>query len=106
MGHTKHRLNPFFRNSEAFLRTAKAQGPDCDTIDNDIAINNTCRRSWSCEQKLDAVKYALSKGVLNKAGKEELISNNAAATNISCTLKMLQNWIRDYDTINASAKGC
>jgi transposase-like protein len=70
------------------------------------ARSDTRRRSWPREQKLGAVKYALSKVVVNKAGKEELISNNAAATNIGCTPKMLRDWIRDYDTINASAKGC
>jgi transposase-like protein len=102
----KHRLGPFLGDSEAFLRTAKARGPDCDTIDDDIAIDDTRRRSWTREQKLGAIKYALSKVVLNKAGKEEPISNNAAATNIGCTPKMLRDWIRDYDTINASAKGC
>jgi len=87
----KHRLGPFLRDSEAFLRTAKAQGPNCDTINDDIAIDNTRRRSWTREQKLGAVKYALSKVVLNEAGKEELISNNAVATNIGCIPKMLQD---------------
>jgi hypothetical protein len=46
------------------------------------------------------------KVVVNKAGKEELISNNTAVTNIGCTLKMIRGWIRDCDTIDTSAKGC
>jgi len=80
----KYRLGPFLRDSEAFLRTAKAQGPDCDTIDD------TRRWSWTCEQKLGAVKYALLKVVLNKAGKEKLISNNAAAINVKIYGEPLQ----------------
>jgi len=102
----KHRLGTILRDPEAFLRTAKGQDSDHDAIDDDITIDDTRRRSWTCKQKLGAVKYALLKVVVNKAGKEELISNNAAATNIGCTPKMLWDWIWDYDTINASAKGC
>jgi len=103
----KHRLGPFLGDPEDFLRTAKGQDPDQDAIDDDIAIDNVRRRSWTRKQKLGAIKYALSTFVPGKTtGKEELISNNATATNIGCTLKMLCTWIRDYDNINASAKGC
>ena len=85
----KHRLSPFLRYLEAFLRTAKGQDPDRDVINDDIAINDTHRRP--CKQKLGAIKYALLKVVVNKAGKEKLISNNAAATDIGCTPKLLQD---------------
>jgi hypothetical protein len=44
--------------------------------------------------------------VINKKGIQELISHNAAAANIRCTLKMLRDWTRAYDDINASTKGC
>jgi hypothetical protein len=76
----KHRLGPFLRQTKDFLRIAKGQD-----LDQDASIGNTRRWSWSREQKLGAIKYALSKVVLNKARKEELISNNAAASNIGCT---------------------
>jgi hypothetical protein len=82
----KHQLGPFFRQTEDFLRIAKGQD-----LDQDASIDDTRRRSWTCEQKLGAIKYALSKVVLNKARKEELISNNATASNIGCTPKMLQD---------------
>jgi len=42
----------------------------------------------------------------SRKGPNQLIPNNAAASNIGCTPKMLRTWIWDYNTINASAKGC
>jgi hypothetical protein len=88
------------------LRAAKGQDSEDKAIDDDVAIDDTRRRSWTQEQKLGAIKYATSTYVLGKTGSNELIANNAATVNISCTPKMLRTWIRDYDIINASAKGC
>ena len=98
-------VGPFLGSSDDFLRTAKGQDPTDDLIDDDIAIDDVRRRSWTREQKLGAVKYATSTYVLSKTGFDKLILNNTAAFNIGCTLKMLCTWIRDYDVINASPKG-
>ena len=102
----KHRLSPFLGSSEAFLRTAKGQDPEDEAIDDDVAIDDVRRRSWTREQKLGAIKYATSTFVPGKTGQDKLIANKAAAYNIGYTPKMLCTWIRDYDEINASAKGC
>jgi hypothetical protein len=88
------------------LRTAKGQDSEDKAINDDVAIDDIRRRSWTCEQKLGAIKYATSTYVPGKTGSNELIANNAAAINIGCTPKMLCTWIWDYDIINASAKGC
>jgi hypothetical protein len=77
-------------NSKDFLRTAKGQDSEDEATDNDIAIDDIRRRSWTCEQKLGAIKYATSTYVPSKAGSNELITNNAAAVNIRCTSKMLR----------------
>jgi hypothetical protein len=74
-------------------------------IDDDVAIDDIRRRSWTREQKLGAIKYATSTYVPGKTGSDELIANHAAAFNIGCTPKMLCTWIRSYDEINASPKG-
>lgn len=86
------------------MHTARGQDPTNDLINDNIVIDNVRRRSWTCEQKLGAVKYATSTYVLGKTGSDKLILNNAAAVKIGCTLKMLRTWIRDYDVINASPK--
>jgi hypothetical protein len=80
----KHRIGPFFGSSDSYLRTAKGQDQD------DVAIDNVRRRSWTREQKLRAVYYALSTFVPNKNGREKLIPTNSAVVNIGCTAKMLQ----------------
>jgi hypothetical protein len=82
----KHQLGPFLRQTKDFLHIVKGQD-----LDYDASIDDTCRWSWTCKQKLGVIKYVLLKVVLNKARKEELILNNAAANNISCTPKMLQD---------------
>jgi len=99
-------LGPFLGSSEDFLRAAKGQDSEDKAINDDVAIDDTHRRSWTWEQKLGAIKYATSTYVPGKTGSNKLISNNAATVNIGCTPKMLRTWIRDYDIINASAKGC
>jgi len=99
-------LGPFLGSSEDFLCAAKGQDSEDKAIDDDVAIDNTHRRSWTQKQKLGAIKYATSTYILGKTGSNELIANNAAAVNIGCTPKMLRTWIWDYDIINASAKGC
>src|SRR5271170_5081043 len=96
---------PFLGSSDDFLRTAKGQDSKDEAIDNDIAIDDIRRWSWTREQKLGAIKYATSTYVPGKAGSDELIPNNATALNIGCTPKMLRTWIRTYDEINASPKG-
>jgi hypothetical protein len=99
-------LGPFLGSSDDFLHTAKGQDSEDEAIDDDVAIDDIRCRSWTREQKLGAIKYATSTYVPGKTGSNELIANNAAAINIGCTPKMLRTWIWDYDTINASAKGC
>jgi hypothetical protein len=89
----KHRLSPFLKSSEAFLRTAKGQDPKDEAINNDVAIDDVHRWSWTCEQKLGAIKYTTSTFVLGKTSQDELISNKATAYNISYTPKMLCTWI-------------
>jgi hypothetical protein len=81
---------PFLGNSKDFLRTAKGQDSKDEATDNDIAINDIRRRSWTCEQKLCVIKYATSTYILGKAGSNKLITNNAATVNIRCTSKMLR----------------
>jgi hypothetical protein len=92
-------LGLFLGSSKDFLRTAKVQDPE------DKAIDDIRRRSWTCEQKLGAIKYATSTYVLGKTGSDKLTPNNAAALNIGCTPKMLRTWIWTYNEINASPKG-
>jgi transposase-like protein len=99
-----HRIRPFFSSSDSYLRTAKGQDQDQDQ--DNVAINNVHHRSWTREQKLGAVHYALSTFVLNKNSREKLIPTNAAAINIGCTAKMLRTWIQTYNEINASTRGC
>jgi len=81
---------PFLGTSNAFLRTAKGQDPEDEAINDDVAIDDVRRRSWTREQKLGAVKYAMSTYVPGKTGTDKLIPNNAAASNIGCTPKMLR----------------
>jgi hypothetical protein len=100
----KHRTGPFFGSSDSYLRTA--QGLNQDQDQDDVAIGDVRRRSWTREQKLGAVHYALSTFVLNKNSREKLIPANAAVIKIGCTAKMLRTWIQAYDEINASTKGC
>jgi len=64
----KHRLGPFLGSSEAFLRTAKGQDPEDEAIDDDVAIDDVRRRSWTREQKLGAIKYATSTFIPGKTG--------------------------------------
>src|SRR6516164_2156676 len=73
---------PFLGSSEDFLRTARGQDSEDTAIDDDIAIDDIRRRSWTREQKLGAIKYATSTYVLDKTGSNKLIANNAAAVNI------------------------
>jgi len=96
---------PFLGSSKDFLRTAKGQDPEDEAIDDNVAIDDIRRRSWTREQKLGAIKYATLTYVLGKTSSDKLILNNAAALNIGCTPKMLHTWIRTYDEINASPKG-
>jgi hypothetical protein len=86
-------LGPFLGSSEDFLRAAKGQDSKGEAIDDDIAIDDTRRRSWTREQNLGAIKYATSTFVPGKTGSNELIANNAAAVNIGSTPKMLRTWI-------------
>jgi hypothetical protein len=86
-------LGPFLGSSNAYLRTTKGQDPTGEPTAGGVAIGNVRRRSWTCGQKLGAIKYATSNYVPGKTGSDELIANNSAATNISCTLKMLHEWI-------------
>jgi len=81
---------PYLGTSNAFLCTAKGQDPEDEAIDDDVAIDDVRRRSWTRKQKLGAVKYAMSTYVPSKTGTDKLIPNNAAASNISCTPKMLR----------------
>jgi hypothetical protein len=57
---------PFLGSSEAFLCAAKRQNPEDKAIDNDVAVDDVRRRSWTREQKLSAVKYTVSTYVLSK----------------------------------------
>jgi hypothetical protein len=93
----RYRLpGPFLGSSEAFLRTAKGEDPEDKAInddvamDDDVAIDDIRCWSWTCEQKLGAIKYATSTYVPGKTGSNELIANHAAAFNIGCTPKMLR----------------
>jgi hypothetical protein len=96
---------PFLGSSEAFLCTAKGQDSEDEAVDDDVAVDDVRRRSWAREQKLDTVKYTASTYVSGKTGADELISHNAAVSNISCTPKMLHTWIQTYNKINTNLKG-
>jgi transposase-like protein len=96
---------PFLGSSKDFFGAAKGQDSEDEAIDDNVAIDDIRRRSWTREQKLGAIKYATSTYVPGKTGSNELIPNNAAALKIGCTPKMLRTWIQTYDEINASSKG-
>ena len=97
----------FDQTAAALLQ--RACGEDADEVhsDSESGEDNAQgrRRSWTREQKLAAIKYATTTMIEQKSGLKQLISCNAAASDIGCTPKMLREWIKDQDTIYATPKG-
>jgi hypothetical protein len=71
--------------SDSFLRTTRDE--DTNNDGSDSLGKEVRRRSWTREQKLGAIKYAQSTFIPNHHGIPQVISRNAAAKNIGCTLR-------------------
>src|SRR5271168_2170170 len=84
----------FDQTAIGLLQCARGEGVD-DSDDGED--DQSHRRSWTREQKLAAIQYATTTMIEQKSGLKQLISCNAAASDIGCTPKMLCKWIKDQD---------
>ena len=63
------------------------------------------RISYTKEQKLAAISYAITTWVANKDGSMELISKYCACLNLNITPAMLRDWIKSEDVISIMHRG-
>lgn len=83
---------------EQFHNRAKDVGLDSDEE------KTTTKRSHTREQKIAAVLYATTKHIPGKGGRDEVISNKAAAAALGIEPVQLRIWKRTIDQIRAQPK--
>lgn len=79
------------------------RGKNSNTLVADLLEDNETRRqiSYTKEQKLAAVSYALTTWKAKKDRSMELISKRSAATNLGITPAMLRDWIKSQNSLKS-----
>jgi hypothetical protein len=92
------------KSADALLEQFYLGAKDAE-VDSDGEKNETRKRSHTREQKVAAVLYATTKRVPGKGGRDEDISNRAAAAALGIEPVQLRIWKRTIDQIRDQPKG-